>query len=478
MIRWLPGCKVFLVLIAGGLALGATDAQAQTVFLSGSSQWSDNPWSKQQAGFRFGTGLRLSEQFQIQGALTYLLEVNVAPRPFSAGEKPRNEKDFLAAEAALHMRPFARWSMFDLYMIAGFGGFIDGDESRLVVPLGSGVEYRLNENLGLLLELTGRWSFMSRREFGFMAALGVSYKLSRLGLGRRRAATPPVEPLDSAETRPFVVGEEAGVAPPPVQGTMVLLPDGLFILGLTDEDPLQLQTAGLRRITLSRFYIDQFEVSNADYLRFVAEAPPERRAALLPDTTMQQVTGQRFSGSEYLRGSAFAKHPVVGVTYEQAEAYCTFYDKRLPTEAEWEYAARAGRLGGVYPWPGLEPRDESGRFLANYNPGRGGYAADGHAFTAPVDAFPPSAWELYNMSGNVAEWCQDTFHPSYSTLSDFNPLFIDAAEARRVVRGGSWASDAFYIGVGVRDAQVADEASPYIGFRCVKDVAKTDGEQP
>ena len=63
----------------------------------------------------------------------------------------------------------------------------------------------------------------------------------------------------------------------------------------------------------------------------------------------------------------------------------------------------------------------------------GGYAADGYAFTAPVDAFPPSAWELYNTSGNVAEWCQDTFHPSYTALSDFNPLFVDPAEPRRVV---------------------------------------------
>ena len=79
---------------------------------------------------------------------------------------------------------------------------------------------------------------------------------------------------------------------------MVLVPDGTFILGLTDDDPLQFQTAGLRRITLSRFYIDQYEVSNADYLRFIAEAPPERRAALLPDTTMEQVTGNRFSAPE------------------------------------------------------------------------------------------------------------------------------------------------------------------------------------
>ena len=255
---------------------------------------------------------------------------------------------------------------------------------------------------------------------------------------------------------------------------MVLVPDGSFILGLTDEDPLQLQTAGLRRITLSRFYIEQHEVTNEEYRTYLAEMAPERRAALLPDTTMGQALGNRFSWSEYFRGSAFASHPVVGVTHQQAQQYCAFYGKRLPTEAEWEYAARAGSLGGVYPWLGLEPRGESGDFLANYNPGRGGYAADGHAFTAPVDAFAPSYWEIYNMSGNVAEWCEDTFNPSYAVLSDFNPLYVDESEPRRIVRGGSWASDAFYIGVGVRDAQPADEASPYVGFRCVMDVTEAD----
>ena len=112
--------------------------------------------------------------------------------------------------------------------------------------------------------------------------------------------------------------------------------------------------------------------------------------------------------------------------------------------------------------------------MANHNPGRGGYAADGYAFTAPVDALPPSRWGLYNMSGNIAEWIQDTFHPSYATLSDFNPVHLDPNETLRVVRGGSWASDAFYIGVGVRDAQPGNEASPYVGFRCVMDVTQAN----
>ena len=463
--RWSTAYKVFLVLIAGFLTLETTNAYAQSVFLAGTGLVSDTQdrWPTRQAGFQFGGRFRLSDKFRVQGAFTYLLELDEVRGSFN-----RNETDFLSAEASLtyhYMHPFTRRSRLDPYVIAGLGAFIDGDESQLVMPLGTGVEYRLNENLGLLLELTGRWSFVSERDFAFMAALGVSYKLNRLARRRVQETAPPVE-------------EEASVVSLIVQDKMVLIPDGTFILGLADEDPLQLQTAGLRRITLSQFYIDQYEVSNADYLRFVAESSPERRAALLPDTTMEQVAGNRFSGSEYLRGSAFANHPVVGVTYDQAQAYCTFYGKRLPTEAEWEYTARAGQVGNVYPWPGLETRDEDGNFLANYNPGRGGYAADGYAFTAPVDAYPPSRWNLHTMSGNVAEWCQDTFHPSYTTLTDFNPLHSDPNEPRHIVRGGSWASDAFYIGVGARDVQPADEASPYVGFRCVMDVTETNDEQP
>ena len=148
---------------------------------------------------------------------------------------------------------------------------------------------------------------------------------------------------------------------------------------------------------------------------------------------------------------------------------------RLPSEAEWEYAARSGIAGGIYPWPGLEPRNPTGAYMANYNPGRGVYAADGFAFTAPVESFYPSPWGLYHMSGNVAEWVQDSYSASYGALSNFNPTYVDAEEPRRIVRGGSWASDDFYIGVGVRDAQPTNEASIFTGFRCAYGLVVTMG---
>jgi len=505
------GTRVLLLLAAGFIALGTTQANSQMILLAGGNLVSNNSASGSnlsgRAGMQLGGRFWLTDLLQVQGALAY--------------------QDLFSAEASLLLHPLTEPLTLDPYVFVGFGSFLEAGEKKTVVPIGAGVEYRLTNQLGLLFEVAGRWTLNDRRtyaadlDFGLVPSFGVSYRLN--GLARpgprpefiftdaEEAVEPPAHeaasvadeasddelivvvdqepvvvmdetPTEAAPVTPIPAGQQAAfrmlAVPEPadtvmlkVRNNMVLVPDGTFILGLTDEDPLQLQTAGLRRITLSRFYIDQHEVSNADYLRYLAEMPVEQRAAFLPDTTME-AAGNRFSWSDYLRGSAYANYPVVGVTYQQAENYCLANNKRLPTEAEWEYAARAGQIGGIYPWHGLEPRGKDGQFMANYNPGRGGYAADGYAFTAPVDALPPSRWGLYNISGNVAEWNQDMFHPSYTTLADFNPVHLDPNETRRVVRGGSWASDAFYIGVGVRDAQPADEASPYIGFRCVMDVTQ------
>jgi formylglycine-generating enzyme required for sulfatase activity len=485
---------VLLILLIGGLAASTTEAHSQKVFITGGDVLTSNSDIENdpalQPGFKIGSRLWLTDLLQVQGAVTY--------------------QDFVSVEATVLAYPFPT-ATIEPYAFLGFGGFFDSEKDLTVVPAGLGVEYHLSNDLGLLFEVTGRWTLRdpgtfrgANLSFGLMPSMGISYNLR----GFKRPAPdaiPPertLPPLPNANTPavavadttrpvrqqpsrrqqparrprqaqrdimpngcPLIEGDSLSLT---VQNDMVLIPDGIFIMGLTDEDPLQLQTAGLRRITLSQFYIDQYEVSNADYLRFLSE---NGQASLLPDTTMGRTAGNRFSWSEYLRGSAYTNHPVVGVNHDQAAQYCAYYNKRLPTEAEWEYAARSGQIGGVYPWDGLEIRDVDGQFRANYNPGRGGYAADGFAFTAPVNAFPPSDWCLYNVSGNVAEWVQDNFHPTYSTLSDINPLHTAPNEPQHVIRGGSWGSDAFYIGLGVRDAQSGDEASPYVGFRCVQDVS-------
>jgi len=260
-------------------------------------------------------------------------------------------------------------------------------------------------------------------------------------------------------------------------GTMVRLPDGSFIMGLTDEDPLDIQNAGRKKVTVSSFYVDRFEVTNKDYRDFISDLSGDDREARLPDSSAWDEAASRANWKTYFYGSERSDYPVVAVTWEDAREYCKWEGKRLPTEAEWEYAARAGRVGGVYPWAGFSPRDPQGRYLANFNPGRQGQAADGYAFTAPVGSYPPNRWGLHDVAGNVAEWVQDAYTPSYSALSGLDPVYKDQEESRRVVRGGSWASNAFQIGVGVRNYQEKSNASARIGFRCAADISSIEGQQ-
>lgn len=290
--------------------------------------------------------------------------------------------------------------------------------------------------------------------------------------------TPRGVPADTAD-------EEIGQSPRSDQSPhpdtsryeeMVLIPSGTFIMGLTDEDPLSLQNAGRKRVTVSPFYLDQYEVTNAEYRDYLSQLSPEERTERLPDSTAWSEARTQDSWTAYFRSDYYADYPVVAVTWTEARAYCQAQNKRLPTEAEWEYAARAGHLGRIYPWEGLSARGQGGEYLANFKPSSG-YSADGYAFTAPVDEFPPNDWDLYNMAGNVAEWTRDAYTPSYDNLSDFNPSYRDENEPRRVIRGGAWNSNASFIGVGMRDTQRRDEASVDVGFRCAREVTSLDREE-
>lgn len=422
----------------------------------------------------------LSKNFELQATVTVLREPSV--------------------DAALRFRPF-REMRLEPYIYTGFGFLFSDDDFRSVVPGGLGVEYMIDKQWGVHLEAAAMWTLARNPAgavntiFGISPSVGVSYKLRKDMFSRppRTLANneTPVEPGGRAEVQsngayepaPRVVEPaSSGTAGPRVPSTrargtaiieddMTIVPDGMFIMGLADEDPLSLQTAGFKRITVTGFAIDRFEISNADYRAYLDSLDLGGREAMMPDSSVWEDAGFRFSWSSYFRGSRYDAHPVVAITYDQALAYCSAQGKRLPTEAEWEYAARTGREGGIFPWEGFEARNLRGEYMANYNNGRAGYAADGYAFTAPVGAYAPNEWGLFNMSGNVAEWVEDAYSATYLVLSDFNPYHIDEAEVRRVVRGGSWASDEFYIGVGVRDAQNHDSASPYVGARCAMDLS-------
>lgn len=196
--------------------------------------------------------------------------------------------------------------------------------------------------------------------------------------------------------------------------------------------------------------------------------------------------------NDYFWHQAYAQYPVVGVNWSQARAFCAWrtsyknaYIKkkkgrdqvnsfRLPSEAEWEYAARGGLESGMYPWGGPYTKNDKGCFLANFKPNRGDYAADNALYTVEVKSYDPNGYGLYNMAGNVAEWTADSYESvSYEFTSTMNPSVQDIDNKRKVVRGGSWKDVAYYIQVSARDFEYADTARSYIGFRTIQDYMGT-----
>jgi formylglycine-generating enzyme required for sulfatase activity len=195
----------------------------------------------------------------------------------------------------------------------------------------------------------------------------------------------------------------------------------------------------------------------------------------------------------YFTHAGYNEYPVVGVSWEQASAFCIwrtdFFKKsltlpdgqmvepyRLPTEGEWEYAARAGKSENKYPWTTDELKDSKDCFMANFKPGDGDYTEDGHLITARVASFTPNEFGLYDMAGNVAEWTSTVYYESGpKQMSDINPeIRYEAAREdpydmkKKVVRGGSWKDVARFIRSDMRTFEYQNETRSYIGFRCVR----------
>lgn len=195
---------------------------------------------------------------------------------------------------------------------------------------------------------------------------------------------------------------------------------------------------------------------------------------------------------EYFAHKAYEGYPVVGVNWEQAKAFCHWrtqkknnYQRskkniglvsgfRLPTEAEWEYAARGGLDYAKYPWGGPSTTSDRGCFLANFKPVRGDYAADGALYTVEAVSYNPNGFGLFNMAGNVAEWTNTAYNQmSYYMGSTMNPNVENIENHRKIVRGGSWKDVAYFLEVGSRDWEYGDTARSYIGFRTVQDYLGT-----
>jgi len=215
-------------------------------------------------------------------------------------------------------------------------------------------------------------------------------------------------------------------------------------------------------VTTSSFYLDKHEVTNAQFQKFI-RAHPAWSAAKIP---------KRFHNGNYLKGwngdnfpVGKANYPVENVSWYAAVAFCQFMGKRLPTEAEWEYAARGGLREKTFPW-GDAPLDKT----------RANYAGSNFNGPTPVGSYPPNGYGLFDMAGNVWEFMVDEWGP-YSQAEQTNPvaggnLFLDKSfyevTTRRVIRGGSFAGTPVNLRVTYRDSHPPDGAQEFVGFRCAR----------
>ncbi|MQA09345.1 MAG: SUMF1/EgtB/PvdO family nonheme iron enzyme [Pseudonocardiaceae bacterium] len=266
-------------------------------------------------------------------------------------------------------------------------------------------------------------------------------------------------------------------------GGMVVLPGGTFRMGTEDREGFPDDGEGpIREVTVAPFAIDRYCVSNARFAEFVDatgfQTDAERFgwtyvfAKFLPGELRKSsprpeqapwwcgVAGAYWRHPEGPASDLDGRldHPVVHISWHDATAFCEWAGLRLPTEVEWEYAARGGLDQARYPWgdeltPGGQHRCNiwQGRFPVRDT------AEDGYSGTAPVDAFQPNGYGLYNTSGNVWEWCADWFH---------------TGEQARSMRGGSYLCHASYCNryrVAARTGNTPDSSSGNLGFRCAAD---------
>jgi formylglycine-generating enzyme required for sulfatase activity len=226
-----------------------------------------------------------------------------------------------------------------------------------------------------------------------------------------------------------------------------LIPGGTYLLGSPPNEPGRYADEALpHRVSLKPFYMAVTETTNAQYARFM------------------QATGQAaplYWGDRNLNGP---EQPVVGVSWNEAVAFCrwlsrlTGVEHRLPSEAQWEAAARGGLTGQPYPW-GSQGPDAGGVFRANLM--HDGTARDGFRFSAPVGSFAPNGYGLFDLAGNVSEWCQDRYLPLRKE-GPFKPGVL------RLLKGGSWASRARDLRCAARQSAPPTYADGYIGFRVVR----------
>ncbi len=315
----------------------------------------------------------------------------------------------------------------------------------------------------------------------------------------------------------------ARASTPPSDGSpfehMVWIPGGTFLMGSNDFYP---EERPVHRVTVDGFWMDEYPVTNAEFRDFVgatgyitvAERPPDPadypgidRALLVPGSLVFRRPTHRVSLRDYHAWWAYVpgacwnhpegpestldgrdSHPVVHVAYEDAEAYARWAGKALPTEAEWEFAARGGLEGAAFVWG--DEFAPGGRMLANTWQGEFPWQnleTDGYERVSPVGAFPANGYGLYDVAGNVWEWTGDFFTPRHpdevvraccvprnprveSAERSYAAGQPDAQIPRRVLKGGSHLCAPNYClryRPAARQGEAIDTSACHIGFRCI-----------
>ena len=259
---------------------------------------------------------------------------------------------------------------------------------------------------------------------------------------------------------------------------MVLIPAGTFEMGSDigglDEQPIH-------TVFLDAFYMDIYEVTNKQYQAFVLANPRWQKSNI--DATLHDGEYLRhWNGNDYPEGTA--DHPVTFVSWYSAVAYAQWLGKRLPTEAEWEKAARGGLVGALYPWGNMAPDGTQCNFadasVADLFNWADTLVDDGYQYTAPVGSYLPNGYGLYDMAGNVYEWCLDEYDEEFYARSPRdNPLaggnripVIDTLTNRASPypqRGGSWDDATENLRAADRTGAPPVNASGSAGFRCVQE---------
>lgn len=281
---------------------------------------------------------------------------------------------------------------------------------------------------------------------------------------------------------------------------MIKIPGGEFMMGTSSKEGFPADGEGpARKVKVNSFFIDQTTVTNAQFSEFVKETGYITEAeqfgwsfvfySLLSPTMIRKVRQvvretpwwYTVEGACWYRPEgpdsnidSRMDHPVIHISWNDANAYCQWAGKRLPTEAEWEYAARGGLEQKRYPWGDeLMMNDQH-----NCNIWQGVFPKhnteeDGYEGTAPAKSFPPNGYGLYNVSGNVWEWCSDWFTRSiHNRGGRDNPKGPKSGKAK-VMRGGSYLCHESYCNryrVAARSSNTPDSSSGNIGFRCVADI--------